>query len=272
MRGYLTLMLLVLALCGSALQAQESTLRSLQTANDGKGWEAVGRLNIGTRGFCTGALVAPDLVLTAAHCLYDKSTGRQVSLEDLEFLAGWRNGRAEAYRRVRRVVEHPRYSFATADRVDRVAYDLALVELERPIRLTGVTPFDTARRPRKGDEVGVVSYAEDRAEAPSLQEVCHVLAGRAGVLMLSCSVNFGSSGAPVFTFEDGVPRIVSVVSSKAEVGDRPVALVASLAGSLDLMRSRLAAGEGQTADSLPLARRFSQDGVRSAGGAKFVRP
>ena len=48
--------------------AQESDLRSLDTSDAGRGWEAVGRISIGSDSFCTGALIAPDLVLTAAHC------------------------------------------------------------------------------------------------------------------------------------------------------------------------------------------------------------
>ena len=55
------------ALLGGAVSAGEgSALKSLMTRNDSKGWEAVGRLNFGGRNFCTGALIAPDLVLTAA--------------------------------------------------------------------------------------------------------------------------------------------------------------------------------------------------------------
>ena len=43
-----------------------SALRLLMTGDDSRGWHAVGRLNIGDNSFCTGALIAPDLVLTAA--------------------------------------------------------------------------------------------------------------------------------------------------------------------------------------------------------------
>lgn len=39
-----------------------------------KDWNAVGRLNV-NGGFCTGALIEPDLVVTAAHCVYVARTG-----------------------------------------------------------------------------------------------------------------------------------------------------------------------------------------------------
>lgn len=257
---------------GTSAMAGGDDLRSLQTGDDGRGWEGVGRLNLGNRGFCTAALIAPDKVLTAAHCLFDSSTGEPHALDDLEFLAGFRNGRAEAYRRIKQGVVHPRYLYNDSDRVNRVAYDLALLELDQPIRRPDIQPFPLAARPRKGDEVGVVSYAEGRSEAPSLQEVCHVLAGRAGMLMLSCNVNFGASGSPVFVFRDGMAQISSVVSSKADVEGRPVALSTALGDTLDTLQNRLAAGDGLFTRYSPVIRRFSAEPRKEDLNAKFLRP
>jgi len=264
---------ILLVIWAKGSHAGPTDLRELVTGDDGKGWEAVGRLNIGHRAFCTGALISTDQVLTAAHCLYDKVSGEVMPLDQIEFLAGWRNGRAQAYRGVRHAVVHPRYVFRQGDDVGRVAHDLALLELDRPIRLPGIRPFATAERPHMGDRVGVVSYAKDRSEAPSLQEACHVLAGRAGVLMLSCDVDFGSSGAPVFSFAgEGAPRIVSVVTAKAEIDTGKVALGTSLEKSLSLLQSRLAAGEGVIGRGTPSTiRRFGQSAA-AEGGAKFIRP
>ena len=90
-----------------------------------------------------------------------------------------------------------------------------------------------------------------------------------GVGMLSCSVDFGSSGAPIFILGDAGPRIVSVVSAKAEANGAPVALVGELRPSMAQLRAELTAG--------PAAR--LNNGSRLGGspdsgriGAKFVRP
>jgi V8-like Glu-specific endopeptidase len=221
-------------------------------------------------GFCTGALIAPDLVLPAAHCLFDPDSKAQHDVQRIEFLAGWRNGRASAYRAVRRAVVHPSYVYDGDVSAERVRNDIALLQLQRPIRNTTVTPFETDARPRKGARIGVVSYAHDRAEAPSLQEVCGVLSRQGGMLIMSCDEDFGSSGAPVFSFEGERPRIVSVVSAKAEVRGEQVALGSALAEELRLLQAQLASTPAGSRLPPGVGRVRVGEG-RATTGAKFIR-
>ncbi|MBP0484366.1 trypsin-like serine peptidase [Sagittula salina] len=240
----------------------------MESTEGARQWEAVGRLEIAGEAFCTGALITDRLVLTAAHCLFDPATGDRVPVDQIQFLAGWRNGRAAAYRRTKRAVAHPAYDYLDASSTERVRHDVAVIELQHPIRNTTVTPFDTADLPAKGAQVGVVSYAHNRSEAPSLQDLCTVLVEQEGMLVLSCEVDFGASGSPVFSFdEDGAPRIVSVISAKAEADGRKVSLAVDLLAPLRDLRSMLAVAQdpGSGLERMPA-------GSRRDTGAKFVKP
>ena len=254
--------------CGMALgaQAQESPLVAFETMQDSLGFDAVGRLDIRDKGFCTAALVQERLILTAAHCVYDLD-GSLISPDRFTFHAGLRDGRAEATRRVLRAVPHPGYLFG--EDAASVALDIAVLELDRPIRTTRVQPYRIAPRPFAGDEVRVVSYGRNRAEAPSLQDSCRILGRDRDVLVMTCNVEYGSSGSPVFTSVAGQMRIASVVSAMATMDGEQVTLGASLVAPYNELMSHYAILGTQR---LGVGQRVLNHGQRNDTGAKFVRP
>jgi protease YdgD len=250
-------------------QAQQSDLMPLHTMQDSQGWAAVGRLDIRGKGFCTAALIREQLILTAAHCVYN-TDGTLIDPAQFEFRAGLRDGRAEATRSISRAVPHPGYQFKeTATDAPAVALDIAVLELARPIRMTRLQPYQIAPRPLAGDEVRVVSYGRGREEAPSLQESCRVLGQDVSVIVMTCNVEYGSSGSPVFMMVNGEMRIASVVSAMAQLDGARVALGPSLEGPLNSLLSHFATlGPARPRG----VQRLISSGERNDTGAKFIRP
>lgn len=263
--------------------AADSRLEALNTGEASKGYEAVGRLNLGDELLCTASMIGPNLVLTAAHCLVDDN-GRLVDPHKIEFLAGFRHTSALAYRRVSHFVIHPNY-LKERNTLNAIKYDVGLIELDQPVDARQIRPFPVKEQLARGEDVQVVSYAADRKAAPSLQDRCSVLEEREMILMMTCDVNFGSSGAPIFGTMAGRPTIVSVVSAKAMYNNQKVSLgpnlkyaLRELYAQLDAARpdTRLKGGvmARSTATSLRGGNAFgggtSSSTSSSSGGAKFI--
>ena len=241
-RAALAVALLAAALPALALPALAETtaLQPLDRRDQMLGWEAVGRIDIRDGGFCTGALVATNLVLTAAHCVFDDA-GRPVDPARLTFRAGYGGGETVAEGRVQRTVAHPGYDPVTPVSPQNVRHDVALLELAQPIPAAVAAPYSVVS-PGKGTAVSVLSYAQGREEVLSWQRECEVLDRAEGLVALNCDVSFGSSGAPVFDRTGPRARIVSMISAGGPTDKGPIAYGMDLPGALRDLKGLLAAG------------------------------
>ena len=223
--------------------AGNSGLKTLAKSGLREIWSAVGRLTLdGGQGFCTASLIAPDIVLTAAHCLYDEQTGAQYATKDFEFQAGWRNGRAEAFRKVKSILAHPKYHFESANSVEKVSHDIAVIMLDQPIQSQNIRPFVVTSLPHRGAGVLVVAYVGGLKDVPFSQSLCKVKAKQNEILVLTCDVDYGASGAPVFVISEGVAKMISLISAMTWLDDKKMSLGVSLEDALiefaDLVRHR----------------------------------
>lgn len=252
--------------------ATPSELIRLTNRDDLLGWEAVGRIDLGQDGYCTGTLIADNIVLTAAHCVFDKQ-GAPLLPERIVFRAGLRDGAAIAARNVRRFVVADGYAPFDGMSAENVRRDVALLELDTPILTATASPFALHQNPRRGDDVSVVSYGRQRDDALSWERQCDILRRGQGLISFNCNVTFGSSGAPVFSDGGYRARIVSLVvgGHKTEHGTT-VAYGMELPDTVDALKRKLRATAYSTPSTANTGFRqvdVTRDG--STSGARFEK-
>lgn len=221
-------------------------------------WSALGRVNTGGRGYCTGILIGPRHVLASAPCLYNVIEGRWWHASEVHFVAGYQRDRYLADSEVSDYRAAPGYDPGAGPSLANIANSWALITLSDPIgRETGwlglqVLDQGLRRRIAAGDaQVLPVGYRRGRPHAMVLNLGCG-LAGAvptASSIQPNCEILPGDAGTPPLVFSDGVLRPASVHLAVTGRGTLSAAM----------QRAGLATGGGQApppgaaAASLPLA-------------------
>lgn len=187
---------------------------------------AVGVILRGGVAVCTGALIAPDLVVTAAHCLDAEGSDPT----RIRFRTGAYPGSAAVEGGAVRIVRHPLYpgagESAPVDR--RAGYDLALVRLAAPVPASVALPLALARGATVASRLLVASYRGGQGER-ARERMCPVIEAGDRMIRMGCDVRPGESGAPVLQREGEGLVLVGVLSARAEDGLQKLAFAAASA-------------------------------------------
>ena len=181
-------------------------------AEEHANWQAVGRINSAgyrKRDMCSGVLIAPDQVLTAAHCVAEPD-GTLAQPADFTFVAGWLRGEAADAVTVKSIWVHPD-AYATGGL--NIRYDIALLALERT---AAVAPLPILKA--SGDApFGIVGYSTKRPHMLGAAFNCES-EERANILQLNCAVLPGNSGSPVLTQTSDGWSVTAIVSAMGRNG------------------------------------------------------
>ena len=221
------ILLSVLAIASLLSTQAMAQSRGLEPGAEAESWAGVGILQIAGGGWCSAALIAPDTVLTAAHCVYPAGQTEIAAPERVTFHAGWRDGLTAARRNAVRIVAHRDYDPSQPYAAPNIAADLALVYLDLPVDPGAARPFGQMDRVRVGEPVSIVSFSGLRSDVASITEGCDVQSRDGDILILDCPSYSGMSGAPVFGTVNGKPEVIALISGSrydASGSNRAIAL------------------------------------------------
>ncbi|WP_168400789.1 trypsin-like serine peptidase [Erwinia amylovora] len=199
-------------------------------------WEAIGQLETASGNLCSATLIAPNLALTAGHCLLSPP-GRLDKAVALRFIAntkgGWRYEIHDIEARVDPALGRKLKADGDGWIVPSSAapYDFGLIVLHNPP--SGIAPLPlfsgsrqdlTSALKESGRQITQAGYPEDHLDTLYAHNDCMVTGwAQKAVLSHQCDTLPGDSGSPLLLKVNGEWKLIGVQSSAPAAKDRYLA-------------------------------------------------
>jgi protease YdgD len=210
---------MILTLDAARIQARAEDSPGFTANSADYPWSAIGRLNRSSGGFCTGVLIGRRIVLTAAHCLYNRRTSRWLPADAIHFLPGYSKGEIRARSVARDYQIAPGYDPRRSAEIGTERSDWALVLLDEPVGDTAgylgwmhVADQTLAVLNHPGMPLVEAGYRQSRPYLLSVRPSCEVIewVSAGGLFFHNCDSIKGESGSPLLAFAANQFYVVGV--------------------------------------------------------------
>jgi protease YdgD len=220
---------LILGLAAFALAQSAVAVERMRGDPERGPWRAVAKLQAAAGGFrtiCTATLVAPDIALTAAHCAFNRRTGRYFLPPDMHVLIGYRGDAYDAHAQGLKLVVGPGYDPLRP--LATLGADWALLVLDRALGPPERTLAIAETPPEAGTAITTGGYGRDHPLQLMIAPSCQITGlsvdeGKRPILLHDCTAIEGDSGAPLLVRSGSGWRIGGVVAAEAKGATRGAA-------------------------------------------------